>query len=113
MATTGKSNDMAIRGEGFLVVNKSDVVSLTRAGNFQLDSSGNLTTVNGEQVMGYPAPGGVVNANAGLVPLTGPIGVNQAAQATQNFSLTGNLDAGATTGTSYSTPVKMYDSLGS
>jgi flagellar hook protein FlgE len=113
MSTTAKSTDMAIRGDGFFVVQQGGVQSLTRAGNFQLDSSGNLTTVNGEQVMGYPAPGGVVNANAGLVPLTVPIGVNQAAQATQNFSLTGNLDAGATTGTSYTTPVKMYDSLGS
>jgi flagellar hook protein FlgE len=103
---------MAIRGDGFFVVQQGGVESLTRAGNFQLDSTGNLTTVNGEQVMGYPAPGGVVNANAGLVPLTVPVGVNEAAQATQNFSVTANLNAAATTGTQFTTPVKMYDSLG-
>jgi flagellar hook protein FlgE len=112
MATTGQSTDMAIRGDGFFVVQQGGVESLTRAGNFQLDSTGNLTTVNGEQVMGYPAPGGVVNANAGLVPLTVPVGVNEAAQATQNFSVTANLNAAAMTGTQFTTPVKMYDSLG-
>lgn len=112
MATTGNSTDMALRGNGFFVVQQGGVQSLTRAGNFQLDSQGNLTTVNGEQVMGYPATGGVVNANTGLVPLTVPVGVNEAAQATQNFSITANLNAAATTGTQFTTPVTMYDSLG-
>jgi flagellar hook protein FlgE len=112
LSTTGNSADMALQGNGFFVVQQGGVQSLTRAGNFQLDAVGNLTTVDGEQVMGYPAVGGVVNANAGLVPLTVPVGVNEAAQATQNFSLTANLDAGAAVGTQFTTPVKMYDSLG-
>ena len=103
---------MALQGNGFFVVQQGGVQSLTRAGNFQLDAVGNLTTVDGEQVMGYPATGGVVNANAGLVPLTVPVGVNEAAQATQNFSVTANLDASAATGTAFTTPVTMYDSLG-
>jgi flagellar hook protein FlgE len=112
LSTTGNSTDMALQGNGFFVVQQGGVQSLTRAGNFQLDSSGNLTTVDGEQVMGYPAAGGVVNANAGLAPLTVPVGVNEAAQATQNFSLTANLDASAATGTQFTTPVQMFDSLG-
>jgi flagellar hook protein FlgE len=112
VATTGSSTDMALRGNGFFVVQQGGVQSLTRAGNFQLDSAGNLTTTNGEQVMGYPAPGGVVNANSALVPLTIPVGVNEAAQATQNFSITANLDASAATGTQFTTPVTTYDSLG-
>ena len=112
MDTTSNSTDMALQGNGFFVVQQGGVQSLTRAGNFQLDSSGNLTTVDGEQVMGYPAIGGVVNANAGLVPLTVPVGQNEAAQATQNFSVTANLNASATTGTQFTSPVTMYDSLG-
>ena len=55
LATTGNSTDMALQGNGFFVVQQGGVQSLTRAGNFQLDSAGNMTTVNGEQVMGYPA----------------------------------------------------------
>ena len=112
MVTTSNSTDMELQGNGFFVVQQGGVQHLTRSGNFQLDSSGNLTTVDGEQVMGYPATGGVVNANAGLVPLTVPVGQNEAAQATQNFSVTANLDASATTGTQFTSPVKMYDSLG-
>jgi flagellar hook protein FlgE len=112
LSTTGNSADMALQGNGFFVVQQGGVQSLTRAGNFQLDAVGNLTTVDGEQVMGYPATGGVVNTNAGLVPMTVPVGVNEAAQATQNFSVTANLDASAAVGTQFTTPVQMYDSLG-
>src|ERR1700733_2269002 len=112
LLTTGNSADMALQGNGFFVVQQGNVQSLTRAGNFQLDQTGNLTTVDGEQVMGYPAPGGVVDSNAALVPLTVPVGVNEAAHATQNFSVTANLDASAAVGTQATSPVKIYDSLG-
>jgi flagellar hook protein FlgE len=40
------------------------------------------------------------------------LGSTEAAQATQNFSITANLNAGATTGTTFATPITMYDSLG-
>jgi flagellar hook protein FlgE len=38
--------------------------------------------------------------------------VNEGAQATQNFSLTTNLNSGATVGTSFSSPMQVFDSLG-
>lgn len=110
---TTNSTDMALAGNGFFVVQQNGVQSLTRAGNFQLDSSGNLTTVDGEQVMGYGAVNGVVNQTAGLQPLRIPVGANEAAQATGNISVTANLNAGATTGTTFSSPVRIFDSLGS
>jgi flagellar hook protein FlgE len=47
-----------------------------------------------------------------LTALQLPVGTTEAAQATQNFSLTANLNAGAAIGTPYSTPVTLYDSLG-
>jgi len=103
---------MALSGDGFFVVEQSGVQALTRAGNFQLSQAGNLTTVDGAQVMGYPVQNGVVNVNAGLAPLVVPVGMTEAAQATQNFSITANLNAGATVGTQFTTPVTVYDSLG-
>ncbi|RZU39580.1 flagellar hook protein FlgE [Edaphobacter modestus] len=109
---TGQSSDMALSGNGFFVVNQNGVQQLTRAGDFQLSQQGNLTTSGGASVMGYPATNGVVNVNAGLVPLSLPVGVTQAAQATQNISITANLNAAATVGTAFTTPVKVYDSLG-
>src|SRR5580700_9857623 len=39
--STGNSTDMALDGNGFFVVQQGGVQSLTRAGNFQLDSQGN------------------------------------------------------------------------
>jgi flagellar hook protein FlgE len=112
LSTTSNSTDMALQGNGYFVVQQNGVQSLTRAGNFQLNSSGNLTTVDGQSVMGYAATNGVLNENGGLVPLTVPVGVTEAAQATQNFSATVNLDASATAGTQFTTPVTLYDSLG-
>src|SRR6202046_758377 len=104
--------DMALAGNGFFVVEQSGVQSLTRAGNFQLSSNGDLITQDGQQVMGYAAVNGVVNQNTNLTPITIPVGLNEGAQATQNFSVTANLDSGATVGTSFSTPVQVFDSLG-
>jgi flagellar hook protein FlgE len=109
---TGQSTDMALSGDGFFVTEQGGVQSLTRAGNFQLDQQGNLITVDGGSVMGYPVQNGVVNANAALTPLVLPIGVTEAAQATGNVSITANLNAGATVGTQFTTPVTVYDSLG-
>jgi flagellar hook protein FlgE len=77
-----------------------------------LSSSGNLITQDGQQVMGYPAVNGVVNQNSSLAPITIPVGLNEGAQATQNFSITANLNSNATVGTPYSSPVTIFDSLG-
>lgn len=112
LSTTGNSTDMALSGDGFFVVQQGGVQSLTRAGNFQLDSTGNLTTVDGAQVMGYGAVNGVVSTNGSLAALKLPIGTTQAAVATQNVRLTANLNAGSSVGTQFTTPVTMYDSLG-
>jgi flagellar hook protein FlgE len=109
---TGNATDVALSGNGYFVVQQGGVQSLTRAGNFQLDSLGNLQTVNGEQVMGYGAVNGVASGNTALGALQLPIGKTEAAKATENFSITANLNAAATVGTTYSTPVTTYDSLG-
>ena len=110
--SNANSADMALAGNGFFVVQQGGVQSLTRAGNFQLSSSGNLITQDGQQVMGYAAVNGVVNQNSSLSPITIPVGLNEGAQATQNFSITTNLNSNATVGTSFSTPVQIFDSLG-
>jgi flagellar hook protein FlgE len=104
--------DMALSGNGFFVVNQNGVQSLTRAGNFQISSNGSLITQDGQQVMGYPATNGVVNQNGSLQPIVIPVGATEGAQATQNFSVTANLNSGATVGTTFTTPVTIYDSLG-
>jgi len=112
LASTSSSTDMAINGNGFFVVNQGGIQKLTRAGNFQLDQSGNLITSTGDGVMGYAAANGVVNTNTPLTNLQVPVGATQAAQATQNFGITANLDAATAIGGTFSSTITVYDSLG-
>jgi flagellar hook protein FlgE len=51
---TGNSTDMAISGDGyFVVVGPDGEYNFTRAGNFGIDSTGNLVTADGYQVCGW------------------------------------------------------------
>src|SRR5882762_4953482 len=96
--TTG--TDLAIQGSGFFVV--SDAAGtpyMTRAGDFQPDSSGNLVNAAGFTLMGYSygsgSPSVVVNGFNGLVP----INVNQTgltAVASTSGALAGNLNSNDT-----------------
>ena len=110
--STGVSSNMALQGNGFFVVEDSSGVDYTRNGDFTVNSQGQLSTQSGQLVMGYPAVDGVVQTGAELSPIT----VNQAnnipASATTTFQMTTNLDASATVGTTYSSPMTVYDSLG-
>jgi len=112
IATSGNASDVALTGNGFFVVNNNGSQEYTRAGNFELDQNGNLTTTNGMQVMGYPASNGVVNTNAPLTPLQIPVGETQQPVASSQFSLNANLDASAPVGTSVPAQITLYDSLG-
>jgi flagellar hook protein FlgE len=103
---------VALDGNGFFIVEQNGVQSLTRAGNFTVSEAGNLTTQDGQAVLGYPAVDGVVNQNSALQPITIPVGATEGAQATQNISTTVNLNSGATVGTTFTTPVTVFDSLG-
>jgi flagellar hook protein FlgE len=112
LSTSTNSTDMALNGSGFFVVNQGGLQQLTRAGNFQLDQSGNLITNTGDGVMGYAAANGVVNTNTPLTTLQVPVDATQAAQATSTFGITANLDAATAIGGTFSTTITMYDSLG-
>ena len=112
LTTTNKATDLALNGNGFFVVQRQGVQALTRAGDFQTDSTGNLISASGENVMGYAVQGGVANINSGLMPIQIPLDATEPAQATSNISLTTSLDASAATGAVFSSPVKLYDSLG-
>lgn len=110
--TTNNATDLAIEGDGFFIVKQGGVQELTRAGNFQLSSTGELETSDGLPVLGYQAVNGVTGANGALGTLSLPIGETQAAQPTNTFSLTANLNSSASVGTSFSSALTLYDSLG-
>jgi flagellar hook protein FlgE len=106
------TSDMALDGTGFFLVEQNGQQSLTRAGNFTVANNGSLTTQDGQNVLGYPAVGGVVNINTNPQAITLPVGATEGAQATQNISITANLNSGATVGTTFTSPVTVFDSLG-
>ncbi len=111
--STGVATDVALQGNGFFVAgNGTGSYELTRAGNFSMDSNGNLVTSNGLSVMGYPAANGVVNTNAPLAAINIPVGQVQKPQATTTLGMTANLDATSAAGTQFPAQIKVFDSLG-
>jgi flagellar hook protein FlgE len=113
LQSTGISSNAAITGNGFFVTGQANGdVEYTRAGDFTVNSSGDLVTSGGQTVMGYPAVNGVVNQGATLSALQVGQGAVNPPSATTTMQQTTNLNAAATVGTTYSTPQIVYDSLG-
>jgi flagellar basal body rod protein FlgG len=56
MRTTGRPLDLAIEGPGFLVVQTDLGERLVRGGSFTLDSSGRLTDIHGNPLLGPDGP---------------------------------------------------------
>ncbi|MGA9811543.1 MAG: flagellar hook protein FlgE [Terriglobales bacterium] len=109
---TGVPTDVAITGNGLFVTQKNGVEQYTRAGNFTVDAMGQLTTQEGQLVMGYPAVNGVISPSQTLAPLMISQGQLIPGAATTAIQTQTNLDASAAVGDSFSTPVTVFDSLG-
>lgn len=110
---TGVASNMALSGNGFFVVQSANgAQSYTRAGNFTANNKGELVTADGKSVMGYPAVNGVVNTSAPLQTLQVGLGSVTPATATTSMQITANLDSSSPNGTSFSTTLPVYDSLG-
>jgi flagellar hook protein FlgE len=108
---TGNPTDVAIQGQGFLVVSSGGQTYYTRAGNLQLDATGQLVTPSGAIVQGWvPGAGGTINQNSPLGAIVIPQGQVANPVPTGNIDLGGNLPAG------YTQPVVVtttaYDDLG-
>jgi flagellar hook protein FlgE len=116
ITTTGQPYDAAIQGNGFFVVQSiGGQQAFTRAGNFTLNSSGQLLTQNGEYVEGWNGINGVVNTNAPLADIVVPVAGLRAPTTTTEFSLNLNLNAGAAAGTTdatFTSPIQIVDSQG-
>ncbi len=110
--TTGVPTDVAISGNGFFVTQNQGALEFTRAGNFTVNTSGQLVTQDGQNVMGYPAANGVISGQ-NLGPLQLGQGQVSPPSATTTVTQNTNLDASAAVGDTYSTPITVYDSLGS
>lgn len=85
--TTGRSEDMAITGNGWFTVQNSDgKVLLTRDGTFSLDENGFLCTANGCKVLGASMS---ESLNAGTTPIKIPPAIKVVEKGTPKNELLG------------------------
>jgi flagellar hook protein FlgE len=95
--------DLAIQGDGFFMVQGQGGGSqqyYTRNGQFKTNANNELTTTDGNRVLGYKADSNFVIDTTKVVPLTIPLGGSAVAQQTKNVDLVGNLqpdDSGVAT----------------
>ncbi len=93
ITTTGVPTDVAIQGNGLFVLDQNGTQVYTRAGNFSLNTQGDLVDSNGNNVMGYSAVNGTINTGQALSPIVVSIGQIYPPQTTSNVQLDMNLDA--------------------
>jgi len=116
--TSGGLDDAAIQGDGFFVVaNSAGNLQYTRAGDFQTDASGNLTTATGDYVQGWTTidpTTGQVDTNGPIGNIVVPVGTLKPPVATTQITASLNLNASsaADATSDFSMPITVYDSLG-
>lgn len=106
---TSNATDMAIDGSGFFIVNNGTGNFYTRAGQFRMSNAGLLVDPNQNILQGFAITSGVVSSSLSNIDLTG---VQSQPQATTSFTLGANLDASASAGTTFTSPVTAYNSVG-
>jgi len=110
--------DASIQGDGFFVVQDPSGNTLyTRAGNFQTDKSGNLLTDTGMKVQGWTtlnSATGQVDTNGPIGNIVVPVGSLNPPTATSQITADLNLNSSATADATsdFTTPITVYDSLG-
>jgi len=116
LETTNNPYDAAIQGGGFFVVNTTSGQQLfTREGNFSVNAAGQLVTATGQFVQGWNAASGTLSTNGATSNIVLPTNIELPPAATTTFSVSANLTANATVGTTgatFSSPIKVYDAQG-
>lgn len=116
--TSSGDLDVAIQGDGFLVV-KDTITNgniYTRGGNLLVDKSGNLMTATGQKVQGWMGSGGTLSTNGPIGDIVIPVGTLKEPVASTEFSFDLNLNAASSAGPpadTFSTSIEVFDSLGS
>ncbi len=117
LGATNRPSDMALQGNGYFMVPSGDGVAYTRDGAFDLDAEGDLVqTSTGARLLGWTADAqGKIDTSVPVnatTKLSIPIGRLNAVQATTTASMKGNLNAEAGPTETYTSQVRVYDSLG-
>ena len=96
ISVTGNTLDVAVNGSGFFQATMPDgTTAYTRAGNFKLDTTGNLVTNSGGKVLGFPTDKNGTRTSGTLQAMKLPTGAPIPASATTKITAELNLNAGA------------------
>ena len=101
ISATGVATDVAIEGDGFLIVDKAGQRFFTRAGALQRNAVNDLVTISGARVMGFAVDEQFEVIVGNLVPLNIPVGTLTLAESTKEVRFNGNVNPSgvvATTG---------------
>ncbi|MCU1378346.1 MAG: Flagellar hook protein FlgE [Acidimicrobiales bacterium] len=117
---TGRSTDLSIQGDGFLIVRQAGQELYTRAGSLSFDALGRMTTSDGAVLQGWTAnAAGAINSNATVSDITMPLGQAINPSQTANITVGGNLPAdapvsatGAVAGSQVVSSITIYDGQG-
>lgn len=95
--TTGNSLDVAIDGDGFFTLNTGNGYVYSRAGDFQMDSNGDVVSADGYKLQVYPS-----GATSGTFDTSRMVDLNldtseSTASATTSATIIANLPSSATT----------------
>lgn len=91
--------DVAIQGDGFLIVQSGTGRVYTRNGQLQLNANNEVVTTTGQRVLGYGVNDNFQLETSNLEPLSIPLGQERVAQASENAFFTGVLNPAVDTGT--------------
>ncbi len=107
--------NVAIQGNGFFMLSGSQGSSYTRAGNFAFDKNGDLVTPDGQKVLGYTTVDPITKeivATGEPTSINVPPGLLRPPVATSQFAMITNLNAASVNGSTFTTSIQLYDSLG-
>ena len=84
--------DVAIQGDGFLIVQSGTDQLFTRNGQLQLNAENEVVTSTGQRILGYGVNDDYEIVTDNLVPLTIPVGEERVAQETAQATFNGVLN---------------------
>lgn len=108
-SASGNALDMAIDGAGFFVVNNGVGNVYTRAGQFRMNDKGLVADPSKHILQGFKITGSTTAQKVSNVDMTG---VQSSPNPSTNFTLGANLNASATAGSTFTSPITLYNSVG-
>lgn len=114
LAETGRATNVALQGNGFFQVANGDRTYYTRAGNFGLNTSGQLVAPDGSIVQGYTTrdQSGNIVTNGAVGDVTVNFGEFSQARPTQLVRFVSNLNPTSAPGETVASEIDIFDSEG-